>query len=83
MIADLLQSDETTTLARELSALTGETASAAVAAALREHLQRTRQTRQRRAWTDRAEVLSRALRVSNGPGIPVNHCWGESDRLPE
>ncbi len=70
------ESEEAFNLVHELSALTGESPTSAVVVALREHLRHKRQ----QVWADRTEALGRALRVSNGPGIPANHCWDDGDR---
>ena len=72
----MFENEEAYTLARELSALTGEGPADAVIVALREHLR----SKRRQVWADRTEALGRALRASNGPGIPVNHCWDEGER---
>jgi hypothetical protein len=69
----LILDEKATALARRLSALTGESVSTVVLIALRERLSRVRAARQVEASCD----LGRALRASAGPGIPVNHCWGE------
>ena len=71
----LILDEKATALARRLSALTGESVSTVVLIALRERLSRVRAARQVEASSD----LGRALRASVGPGIPVNHCWGEDD----
>ena len=72
----MFDNEEAYTLARELSELTGEGPADAVIVALREHLR----SKRRQVRADRTEALGRALRASNGPGIPVNHCWGEGER---
>jgi hypothetical protein len=73
----LILDEKATALARRLSALTGESVSTVVLIALRERLSRVRAE----ASSDSAEALGRALRASVGPGIPVNHCWGEDVEL--
>ncbi len=69
----LILDEKATALARKLSALTGESVSTVVLVALRERLARVQTARLLEASSN----LGRALRASAGPGIPVNHCWGE------
>jgi hypothetical protein len=69
----LILDEKATAVARRLSALTGENVSTVVLRALREHLSRVQTARLLEASSD----LGRALRAGAGPGIPVNHCWGE------
>jgi hypothetical protein len=71
----LILDEKAIAVARRLSALTGENVSTVVLRALREHLSRVQTTRLLEASSD----LGRALRAGAGPGIPVNHCWGEDE----
>jgi hypothetical protein len=72
----IIESDEACTLARELSALNGESTEEAVTRALHERLLEARARR------SRASFLLRAIAANAGPGIPVNHCWGEGGLEP-
>jgi hypothetical protein len=71
----LILDEKAAAVAHRLSALTGESVSAVVLAALRECLTRVEAVRRLEASSD----LARAVRASAGPGIPVNHCWGEHE----
>ncbi len=76
----ILDSDEARSLVRQLCLLTGEPGGTVLTNALREQIRRTRELRARRSWTDRADVLARAIHANYaGRGIPENHCWGESE----
>ena len=69
----MFENEEASTLVQQLSALTGESPTDAVIVALREHLR----NKQLQIRAERTAVLGRALRASNGPGIPANHCWDD------
>lgn len=71
----LILDEKATALARRLSALTGESIPTVVLRALDELLARVEAARR----LDASCNLGRALRAGAGPGIPVNHCWGEND----
>ncbi len=74
-------SEEASVLADELSALTAETTASVVVTALRERLERLRADREQRALVEGPAILDRALRMSEGPGIPFHHCWERNEVL--
>ena len=70
-----IYSEEASTLVGELCALTAESSATVIVAALRDRLERLR-AEQLGGSAERLAALDRALRASDGPGIPARHCWG-------